>query len=279
MSETENKKTKKRKKLRPQALVLLVLIAAVVVLGVFAAARSKDKPQAAAGPSSSTTTVYSDTHEDYELSQEDISKLRQELADDKSTNGDVQAILVFPSGLVHQPVLQGTDNDHYLYTDWQTGKSLEYGSIMMDYQNNIHQDDMNTIIYGHYCYTGYYEDRTLAFTPLSQLLEQQNYEANKYVVLVTDENIRYYEIASVYGCPMVDVEGGQVAADDYQFNLVGYSEDYFNTYINAIKKQEYYDTGVQLTYGDRLLSLQTCIENHNELREIVVCKELKRVSF
>lgn len=279
MNETENKKTKKRKKLRPQALVLLVLIAAVVVLGVFAAVRSKDKPQAAAGPSSSTTTVYSDTHEDYELSQEDISKLRQELADDKSTNGDVQAILVFPSGLVHQPVLQGTDNDHYLYTDWQTGKSLEYGSIMMDYQNNIHQDDMNTIIYGHYCYTGYYEDRTLAFTPLSQLLEQQNYEANKYVVLVTDENIRYYEIASVYGCPMVDVEGGQVAADDYQFNLVGYSEDYFNTYINAIKKQEYYDTGVQLTYGDRLLSLQTCIENHNELREIVVCKELKRVSF
>lgn len=279
MSETENKKTKKRKKIRPQALVFLVLIAAVVVLGVFAAVRSKDKPQAATGPSSSTTTVYSDTHEDYELSQEDISKLRQELADDKSTNGDVQAILVFPSGLVHQPVLQGTDNDHYLYTDWQTGKSLEYGSIMMDYQNNIHQDDMNTIIYGHYCYTGYYEDRTLAFTPLSQLLEQQNYEANKYVVLVTDENIRYYEIASVYGCPMVDVEGGQVAADDYQFNLVGYSEDYFNTYINAIKKQEYYDTGVQLTYGDRLLSLQTCIENHNELREIVVCKELKRVSF
>lgn len=279
MSEIENKKTKKRKKLRPQALVLLVLIAAVVVLGVFAAARSKDKPQAAAGPSSSTTTVYSDTHEDYELSQEDISKLRQELADDKSTNGDVQAILVFPSGLVHQPVLQGTDNDHYLYTDWQTGDSLAYGSIMMDYQNNIHQDDMNTIIYGHYCYTGYYEDRTLAFTPLSQLLEKANYEANKYVVLVTDDNIRYYEIASVYGCPMVDVEGGQVAADDYQFNLVDYSEDYFNTYVNAIKQQEYYDTGVELTYGDRLLSLQTCIENHNELREIVVCKELKRVSF
>ncbi|WP_167849923.1 hypothetical protein [Galactobacillus timonensis] len=96
---------------------------------------------------------------------------------------------------------------------------------------------------------------------------------------MTDDNIRYYEIASVYGCPMVDVEGGQVAADDYQFNLVDYSEDYFNTYVNAIKQQEYYDTGVELTYGDRLLSLQTCIENHNELREIVVCKELKRVSF
>ncbi|MDD6600480.1 MAG: class B sortase [Galactobacillus timonensis] len=279
MGETENKKKKTKKKLRPQALILLVLIAAVAVLAVFAQIKNKNGAQAAASPSASTTTIFSDTREAYELSDDEIAKIRQELSDDENINGDVQAVLVFPSGLIHQPVLQGTDNDHYLYTDWQTGDSLAYGSIMMDYQNNIHQDDMNTIIYGHYCYTGYYEDRTLAFTPLSQLLEKANYEANKYVVLVTDDNIRYYEIASVYGCPMVDVEGGQVAADDYQFNLVDYSEDYFNTYVNAIKQQEYYDTGVELTYGDHLLSLQTCIENHNELREIVVCKELKRVSF
>ena len=114
MSETENKKKKTKKKLRPQALILLVLIAAVAVLAVFAQIKNKNGTQAAASSSASTTTIFSDTREAYELSDDEIAKIRQELSDDENINGDVQAVLVFPSGLIHQPVLQGTDNDHYL---------------------------------------------------------------------------------------------------------------------------------------------------------------------
>ena len=37
-----------------------------------------------------------------------------------------------------------------------------------------------------------------------------------------------------------------------------------------------YDTGVEVNKGDKLLTLQTCIDNEKDLREIVVAKEVNR---
>ena len=41
----------------------------------------------------------------------------------------------------------------------------------------------------------------------------------------------------------------------------------------------FYDTGVSVDYNDKLLTLQTCVENHSELREIVLLKEVSRTSY
>ncbi len=275
----------KKRKLRKNIKVFLIAggVLVAVILGLLIAISRKSRLQEASDLETSTpvpsASATPEQHEPYEFSKADLAEIRDELRRDRIINGDVKAILAFPSGLVHEPVLQGPDNTKYLYEDWKTGDSLSYGSITMDYENDLDQDDMNTIIYGHYIYEFRNEDRSLVFTPLALLQEEENYEANRYVALVTEKDIRYYEVASVYDCPMVDVENGQVTEEDLQFNLVTYDPDYFQTYLNAVKQHQYYDTGIAIQSSDHLLSLQTCIEEKPESREIVLCREVDRVFF
>lgn len=277
---------KNTRKLRKSVCTAVVLIVILIVLLLTAMAVQKKRKNAVGQTVSIETTpttapvdneVTATGAGEYGLTDQDVQDMSEELKANYDINKDVKAILTFPSGLLKDPVLQSTDNTYYLYKDWKTGEDLSYGSITLDYENDLtDENQMNTIIYGHYIYEYRNEDRSLVFTPLAQLKEESSYEANKYVALITTDEIRYYEIARVFDCPMEDVEGGQAAAENFQFNLVEYDEDYFKTYLNSISKVEYYDTGVELNYGDKLLTLQTCIEEHPESREIVLCKEIDR---
>lgn len=270
MTEQEGRK-------RTRGWILFVLL----ILAVFFCDRMLRRTPASSSAVQTQTTQpeITPTPVPYELESSQIFSLRQELNEDEIINPDVQAILLFQSGLIHQPVLQAEDNDYYLYLNWQTREYQSYGSIVLDYQNQLDQDDMNTILYGHYVYESVNADRTLAFTPLATLQQQENYEANRYVILLTDSNIRYYEIARVYDCPMVDTDDGQVAAADLRFNVTTYDEDYFQSYLKAMEEHAYYDTGVDLVYGDRLLTLQTCIEGHPESRLVIVCRQITVQDF
>lgn len=235
-------------------------------------------PSFSAGPVVSASPTPAPLKE-YEFSDDQIQILRSNLAHDQSINPDCTAFLVFKSALVKEVVLKGIDNTTYLYTDWETGNYRSYGSLMMDYENQTDQEDMNTIIYGHYVYASKNPNRYLEFTPLEKLQNFSNYEENKYLALVTDYDIRYYQVAVVYDCPMVSTPEGQTADEGYQFNQITYSPEYFEEYLKNIKSREYYDTGVELTDQDKLLTLQTCIEDQDESRQIVVCKELERSAF
>lgn len=276
------KRKMKKKKLRKPVLVLLVLalLAAALALTAVRISNARRLTALSAVPSPTPLPVSTPVPlKEYEFTEDRIQELRQELAEDEKINPDVQSILVFQSELVHDPVLQGSDNEHYLYVDWQTDEYRSYGSIMMDCINDLSKDEMNTIIYGHYIYEFRNKDRTLVFTPLAQFLDQENYQANRYLAMVTDHGIRYYEVADVWNCPMINVQGGQITPEEYQFNLVEYDEDRFSSYMEKVHEREYYSTGVEIEYGDRLLTLQTCIENQPDSREIVLCREIARRSF
>lgn len=277
---------KKKRKLRTSAKAVILLLVIIAVLAGINVARnikhdsSEETAAASASAPVSAQTPEGTSEPEYAYyTEEQKQTLKDTLAEDQGINSDVVAYLDFPGGLISQPVLLGTVVNEYLYKDWKTGEASTWGSIAIDPRNNLSADEMNTIIYGHYVYRRRTSDRSLVFTPLSELLEQENYEANQYVSLTLPHEIRYYQIASVYDCPMEDVEGGQVTAEELQFNLTEYDEAYFETYMNAVKEHEYYDTGVKVNYGDKLLSLATCIEDHPESREIVLCKEIGRESY
>ncbi len=267
-----------RKKLK----YALSLISASVLSGCFSF-NAMTAPTPTPIPYSSEETpipepvVESEPVGEYVFDDERIQTIRDELAADRAINSDVQAMLVFQNELVHQPVVKGSDNEHYLYSDWETGEYASYGSITMDYRNDLNADNMNLIIYGHYQYESRNADRTWVFTPLAQLMDEANYEPNKYVALILDNEIRYYEIVSVYDCPMEVIGGLTVTIEELQFNLIDYSEQYFGRYLAAVKEHEYYSTGKEVEYGNRLLTLQTCIEDKPESREIVLCREIVRV--
>lgn len=209
------------------------------------------------------------------LSQEDESRLHDLYEEDHAMNADVKGILSFQSGLIEEPILQGTSNDSYLRTDWKTGGYLSWGSVEMDYRNDP-MNDQNTLLYGHYVYPERTPDRTIMFTPLLQLEQQENYADNQFLNIVTDQQIITYQIAYVFDCPIVDVQGGQAPAEGYAFNDLTYDQDSLAYFLDHVKQSEYYDTGVEITDNDRWLTMQTCVEGTDYHREIVIAKEIDR---
>lgn len=196
-------------------------------------------------------------------------------------SNDYVGRISFESGLIDLPFVQGSDNNTYYRTDWETMKYDEEGSIFLDSSNTL--DDQNLILIGHYVYPIYDESRTHMFTPLAKLIDKDNYEANKYVKLYFKDEVRRYEIAYVYYCELIEdeYEGEKFSYtnDGFEFYYPNYTEEQFDKYIDTVKKNAFYDTGVSINYNDKLLTLQTCVENHDELREIVLLKEIDRTSY
>lgn len=204
---------------------------------------------------------------------------QQDWNDNHAINSDYIGQLYFESGLFEFPVVQGASNDTYISTDWQTMQYFIEGSIFMDYRNYYEGEfeDQNLIIYGHYVYA----DETHMFGPLHYLKEEKKYEENKYINLHLKDELRRYEIAHVYYCELVDDGEGNFlyTRDDMRYYLTDFKEDpaYFETYLKAIKDAEFYETGNDIEIDDRLLTLQTCVRDHDELRLIVVAKEIERI--
>jgi len=297
----------KKKRLKQPIRIALSVFAAAVILflgwiivrnsGILSAGKEKETPAAVITPSPSPSPTPSPTPAptptptptpeptkepsgNHELDAETLAGLRQELVDDQAINGDVRCILHFNNNLVHDPVLQYSNENYYLYLNWQTLEYQSYGSIVLDSRNTIDSSEMNTIIYGHYIYPFRNPDRTLVFTPLALLTDYSVWEANRYVTVVTNHEVRYYEICAVYNCPLETMaDGSQYCYEGLEYNRLEYDPEYFARYKENIKAHEYYSTGVEYTAEDRYVTLQTCIENHHESREIVLCREIERKSL
>ncbi len=236
-------------------------------------------------------------------------KYRSIYDENKSVNPDYMGELIFDSGLINASFVQAkscfkengelytfytedgklvtdasdyTGNDVYIWTYWRTGE-YDYndhgGSNFMDYRNSL--IDQNIIIYGHHFSTWNDETRSKAFTPLEQLLQEENYAANRYVTIVLQNEIRHYEIAAVYEFDAFKQEHLDKLQywrvdynyDDYSDNA--YDGDYYRNYIDMVKKTALYDTGVNWTIEDNTVTLQTCIGGHaGELYEIVVLRQI-----
>lgn len=266
------KNKKQKMKIIYAAIPVLII---VIALGIFVIVKepvaNKDDNQT---PQASETTT-ADVNED---EKELVASL---WSDNSAINQDYVGTIKFESGLINLPFVQGSDNNTYYRTNWETMQYDEEGSIFMDSSNTL--DDQNIILIGHYVYASYEPSGTHMFTPLAKLIDKENYDDNKYVKLYLENEVRRYEIAYVYYCELIeettDGETFFFTEDGYEFYYPNYTEDQFNTYLNTIKENSFYDTGVDVSYSDKLLTLQTCVENHEELREIVVLKEIDRTSY
>lgn len=181
----------------------------------------------------------------------------------------------FDSELIHLPFVQGKDNGEYLYTDWKTMEELSEGSAFMDYRNQL--DDQNIIMYGHYVYEYKDPTRTRMFTPLQLLKEEENYEENKFFNVLLNGKLRRYQIAVVFYCPLYFENGYAYPYSNMRYNMPNYEREYFEEYKKAIYEQQFYDSGVEIMYEDKLMTFQTCVENREDLRLIIVAKMIEEI--
>lgn len=216
--------------------------------------------------------------------------------------------IVFDSGLIDLPFVQAKDvyksdgslyvfydeegnlvedpgshtgNDVYIWTDWKTGEyglNGDGGSVFLDYRNYL--KDQNIILYGHHFARDYDPSGSKQFTPLDVLLTEENYEENKYLKLILDNEIRSYVVTNVFTINIDDEYESQIIRTDMNEDFSGNREPrFFREFIEYMKKISRYDTGEFLSDGDRILTLITCLEHQPQFRQIVVCKEIEDVIY
>lgn len=216
-----------------------------------------------------------------EIEEDDSIFSQRKWKDNYYINNDYVGQLIFDSEIINEPIVQDL-RDSYLRKNWITNEYSIQGTCYLDCRNGL--NDKNLIIYGHYTevgftdYKGYNPDKRPMFSNLELLLDKANYEANRYLNLYLENEIRRYEVVSVFYCPLdKDESTGEYVyvKDGYEYYLTDYDDESFNIYINTIDKVKMYDTGIALSKDDKILTLQTCVAGREDLREIVLCRQIE----
>ncbi len=168
----------------------------------------------------------------------------------KYNNDDIVGFIDIPDVGISYPILQGPDNDFYLYKSI----SKEYdiaGSLFIDMNNKPDFNDDNTVIYGHHL------EINSMFTPLDQYRKQEFAQNHTTIYLSTRDELREYRIFSAYGIPA-----------DYAYRTLYFTNrddvvPYFNQLMNNSEvslPQENFSS------DNQIITLSTCQYDYADQR-------------
>jgi sortase B len=171
---------------------------------------------------------------------------------------------------VDYPVVQGEDNEFYLHNDYDGNYSFA-GTIFTDYEGKFGPNEMpnNTILYGHNMLYKY------QFAALSNYASDIDFLKMSAVV---DFNTLYqnnkYKIFAVFKVNTAE-EHGEVF--DYTSYVYFKNQSEFYDYICEVMDRSLYETGVDVEYGDELLTLSTCdgSTGFDDMRLVIVARKVR----
>ena len=153
---------------------------------------------------------------------------------------------------IDYPIVQFSDNDFFL-TRLPDGTAHRNGSIFLDYRNKDDFSDKSILIYGHETRAGD------MFGTLKHYRSQEFYDSNPVIDIYTPE--KDYKLIlfaghlahSIRDHPPLEFE----------------SDDDFLYYIRQIRNKSVFNSNVEVTAEDKIVSLVTCAYDFNEARLIV----------
>lgn len=158
-------------------------------------------------------------------------------------------------------------NEFYLHHDIDR-KYLFEGNIYMDCRDNFGAveglQSENIVIYGHNMLNG------SQFGNLRLYKDTSYYWSNPFVYL--SSIYKDYEYVIVSFC----ITSGNADTDFRYWDMeeLDTQED-FDYYVNRIKRDQLLDTGVDIRYGDKLLTLSTCHADEDNSRFIILARRLR----
>lgn len=199
------------------------------------------------------TTTTTTTTTVYDIQYEKVFSTLQEI------NKDTIGWLTVNNTRIDYPVVQAKDNDYYLRRDYYQNKN-RHGWIFMDYRNNPDELNENTIIYGHNL-----ANQTM-FGTLRYALNSYWYKksANQIITFNTPKENMKFQIFSIYTIP---------TTNDY-LDITFPTTDAYQSYIDLVKGRSIYDFNIEVTTGDKILTLSTCA-NGNDKRLVIHAKLIK----
>jgi sortase B len=171
----------------------------------------------------------------------------------KEINADAVGWVTIYNTSIDHPVVQTSDNVYYLKHSFD-GERSSRGCVFMDYRNSI--DDRHIVFYGHHMKDG------SMFGTLPLFEDPSYYEAHSDITINLRGTESHWKIFSVQ---IMDDGLMPVAFSDYSD---------FDSFIMSIKGASVYETGVNISDQDIVLSLSTCDDTSRE-RFVVHAKRIE----
>lgn len=179
----------------------------------------------------------------------------------KELNGDVAGWIYCEGTAINYPVLQGEDNEYYLYRNLNR-QSHKAGSIFVEESNQPDFRDSNTIIYGHHMKNG------SMFAGLDNWARQEYYEEHSVMWLLTPEQDYLILLLAGYTTP--------AASDAY--TIFSGPCDELEEYLERCMENSDFtpDFGLLEAYGkgepggdDKYVVLSTCDYSFQDARYVL----------
>ncbi len=168
-------------------------------------------------------------------------------------NADAAGWLTIPGTGIDHPVVQCEDNDYYLNHSFE-GKRSAHGCVFMDYRSTA--DSRHIVIYGHHMKDG------SMFGGLPQYELESYCAAHPTVTLNLWGSLSQWQVFSVH------------TTDDSLLPVAFADDSVFGEFAEGLKGLSLYDTGVDVTPKDTVLTLSTCDGSSRE-RFVVHAKKIE----
>ena len=209
------------------------------------------------------------TNSNGETEQKEVTVLKEYEEYIKLNDETVGYLEIYPH--VRSPIVQTTDNDFYLHNNFYK-EPTENGTLFADYEIPITADSTppNTIIYGHNLRTNN------MFKPLLQY-KHNGIEFLKDNYLINYDTIYKKNQYLIFAVMEVNTSSKWGEIFPFQNYVTFDSKDEFNYFVSECLDRSYYYTGIDLQYGDELLTLSTCdLDAFSEgIRLVVMARKVR----
>lgn len=182
---------------------------------------------------------------------EEMIQLRAKLNALKTQNKDFLGWITIPNTKIDYPTVHTVDNEYYLNHSFE-GDYLRAGTIFADYRNSKNLlENQNTVLYGHNMMSG------AMFSCISDFFSRSYFSENRYIYIYTSDGIFVYQTFAIR----------KVKIDrDVSYITTHFDNgEAFLAFANKMMKASAVKLGdVGFTETDRILTLSTCTNSHND---------------
>jgi sortase B len=263
-------------------LVFIISLTAFIVAGVIFISTLMQSKRAVAdkevNQSIANTTVATTVNEDGEIvtvppTIEEQKKHNLTLNDHYLAITDNYVGYLWADGCeISDPVVQADDNEYYLKQTYYDEPN-KAGAIFMDFRVIMNENYIspNVVIYGHN-----QEDGTMFGNLKRYKNNVEFYTENPFIQFNTLYDIGDYVVFGFFvtnALESQDSEGEVFRYHDYMESLK--NEATFYWYLNEVYKRNQIVSPIDVTYGDKLLTLSTCSNEFTESRFVVFARKLR----
>ena len=257
----EAEETKVPKKGAAVTVICIILAIATVVCSTLAVLNfiNKNNSQESGAPADTDSLGFY-PYGDLAVNYNDTAypnEINESLKAMYSENKDLAGWLTINGTAIDFPVMQDSNNKHYLYNNNAFDENARYGTPFIDFRCSKTDLSKNTVIYGHKM------NNSSHFGSLESYTDTEFYKNHPVIFYDTLTDSYAFKVYAVfYSTTQAEDDGGYV----FDYYNPAMSDESFSGYIELLNQYALYTTGAGLEKTDKIITLSTCTHVYDSLK-------------